>query len=84
MPEDTLSVAVAAAQETGVMLVVGSTLTVNPAARIPQLARQHGATLAIINQGETALDREADVRLDVPAGPALTYLADAVLSGIEP
>lgn len=80
MPEDSLSLAVAVAQETGVMLVVGSTLTVNPAARIPQIARQHGALLAIINQGETALDAEADVRLHAPAGPALTFLADALLS----
>ena len=81
MPEDTLSVALAAAQETGLMLVVGSTLTVNPAARIPQIAKHHGADLAILNMGETALDNEADLRLNVPAGPALSYLADAILSG---
>jgi NAD-dependent deacetylase len=80
MPEDSLSLAVAVARETGVMLVVGSTLTVNPAARIPQIARQHGATLAILNQGETALDSEADILLNAPAGPALTFLADNLLS----
>jgi len=80
MPEDTLKLAVAAAQESGVMLVIGSTLTVNPAARIPQIAKQSGAYLAIINQGETALDNLADLRLEAPAGPALVYLADAVLS----
>lgn len=80
MPEDALRLAVAVAQETGVMLVVGSTLTVNPAARIPVIARQTGAYLAIMNQGETALDSEADMRLTVPVGPALTYLADEVLA----
>mgnify|MGYP003789002859 CR=1 FL=1 len=57
----------------------GSTLTVNPAARIPALARKHGAYLAILNQGETALDREADFLLHAPAGPALTYLANSIL-----
>lgn len=79
MPETELKTAIAVAQETGVMLVVGSTLTVNPAARIPAIARQHGAYLAIINQGETALDSDADLLLHVPAGPALTYLADSIL-----
>ncbi len=80
MPEDVLKLALAVAQETGVMLVVGSTLTVNPAARIPLIAKQSGAYLAILNQGETALDDVADLRLSVPAGPALTFLADSVLS----
>ncbi len=80
MPEDVLKLSLAVAQETGVMLVVGSTLTVNPAARIPQIAKQSGAYLAILNQGETALDGEADLLLSVPSGPALTYLADRLLA----
>jgi NAD-dependent deacetylase len=80
MPEDTLNLAVALAQETGVMLVVGSTLTVNPAARIPEIAKRQGAYLVILNQGETALDHEADLRLEAPSGRALTYLADQLLS----
>lgn len=83
MPEAELKTAIAVAQETGVMLVVGSTLTVNPAARIPALARQNGAFLAILNQGETALDSDADLLLHAPAGPALTYLADSVLDELH-
>lgn len=80
MPEEPLALAVSVAQETGVMLVVGSTLTVNPAARIPAIAKQSGAVLAILNRGETALDSSADVLLDAPAGPALTFLADEILT----
>lgn len=80
MPEDVLKLSLAVAQETGVMLVVGSTLMVNPAARIPQIAKQSGAYLAILNQGETALDGGADLLLTVPAGPALAYLADRLLA----
>jgi NAD-dependent deacetylase len=83
MPEAPLQTAIAAAQETGVMLVVGSTLAVNPAARIPAIARRSGAYLAILNQGETALDDQADALLHVPAGPALTYLADRILEDIH-
>lgn len=69
------------AERTGVMLVVGSTLLVNPAARVPEIAQRSGAFLAIINHGETALDDVADLVLDAPAGPALTYLAEQLLEG---
>ncbi|CAN5659382.1 NAD-dependent deacylase [soil metagenome] len=81
MPVDELKLAFAIAEETAVMLVVGSTLMVNPAARVPAIAKASGAHLAIVNIGETALDDYADTRLEVPAGPALTYLAARVLEG---
>ena len=77
-PRD-LRLAMLVAQQSGVMLVVGSTLLVNPAARIPALARDAGAQLAILNHGATALDSVADLVLDVPAGPALTFLANTLL-----
>jgi NAD-dependent deacetylase len=79
LPPRELRLAMVVAEQSGVMLVVGSTLLVNPAARIPAIAQDAGAYLAILNHGVTALDDEADLLLDVPAGPALTYLADALL-----
>ena len=79
MPEEELKLAFVVAEEAQVMLVVGSTLLVNPAARVPAIAKATGAHLAIINIGETALDAYADTHLDAPAGPALTYLTDKVL-----
>lgn len=79
MPVEELKLAFAIAEETGVMLVVGSTLLVNPAARVPAVAKASGAKLAIVNIGETALDGYADIRLDAPAGPSLAYLAERVL-----
>ena len=79
MPQRALRLALLIAQQAGVMLVVGSTLLVYPAARVPGIAKQAGAYLAILNRGETALDSVANLVLHVPAGPALTYLADAVL-----
>lgn len=79
MPQDQLRTAFAMAQATGVMLVVGSTLLVNPAARVPAIAKASGTYLAIINMGETALDEEADLRIEAPAGPALTTLASLLL-----
>ncbi len=83
MPVEELKLAFAIAEETGVMLVVGSTLLVNPAARVPAIAKAAGATLAIVNLGETALDAYADVRLEAPAAPALVYLAAQVLERHE-
>lgn len=80
MPQAELRLAFAIAQSTGVMLVVGSTLLVNPAARVPAIAKASGAYLAIVNIGETALDDEADLRIDAPAGPALTVLAEMLLT----
>jgi len=83
LPQEELKLAFSIAETTGVMLVVGSTLLVNPAARVPAIAKAAGAHLAIINMGETALDGYADTRLELPAGPALTYLADRVLERVE-
>ncbi|MGH9175116.1 MAG: Sir2 family NAD-dependent protein deacetylase, partial [Vicinamibacterales bacterium] len=82
MPQDELLRAFALAQAANVMLVVGSTLLVNPAAHVPVVAKASGAYLAIINIGETALDADADLRLEGPAGPSLTFLADQVLNRV--
>lgn len=79
MPQQELRTAFAMAQSTRVMLVVGSTLLVNLAARVPAIAKASGAYLAIVNIGETALDEEADLRIEAPAGPALTELASLLL-----
>ncbi len=80
VPQDALRVAFTVAQQAGVMLVVGSTLLVNPAARIPGIAKDAGAYLAILNKGQTGLDEIADLRVDAPAGQALTYLSERLLS----
>lgn len=46
------------------MLVLGSSLMVQPAAMIPLTTHRHGGRLVIINRGETSLDQLADLRLD--------------------
>ena len=42
------------------MIVVGSTLVVQPASSIPSIAKEKGALLAIVNLSETPLDSYAD------------------------
>ncbi|ABP95260.1 MULTISPECIES: NAD-dependent protein deacetylase [Metallosphaera] len=49
------------AQESDLVLVVGSSLTVYPANLIPQVVKQNGGVLVIINMEETPLDEFADL-----------------------
>lgn len=79
LPRQALHTAFAVAQHTDLLLVVGSSLMVNPAARLPAIARERGAGLVIINREPTPLDHRADVRIAADAGPTLRLLADRVL-----
>ena len=60
MPRDVMTRAVIAAEACDLMLAVGSSLVVEPAASIPRVARQAGAHLIIVNRDPTPLDRIAD------------------------
>ncbi len=67
------------ARDADMLIVIGSSLVVQPAARIPLIARQSGATLGIVNLDETPLDRFADVIVRGQAGNTLNELARARL-----
>ncbi|HME50794.1 MAG TPA: Sir2 family NAD-dependent protein deacetylase [Candidatus Lokiarchaeia archaeon] len=47
-------------------IVLGSSLVVTPAARMPLLAKRHGARLIINNKGETPYDQIADLLVSFP------------------
>lgn len=79
LPERELRTAFAVAQACDLMLVVGSSLVVNPAARIPVIAKQGGSPLIIINRTPTPIDHLADVAIEAEAGPSLHLIANAVL-----
>lgn len=81
LPEETLRQAVAASSEADLMLVVGSSLVVRPAAQLPALARRNGAGLVIVNREPTPLDGVAHAVVRGEAGPVLATLAELVLSG---
>jgi NAD-dependent deacetylase len=61
-----------------VFFVIGSTLTVYPAALMPQYALQAGASLVIVNLSETPLDGRAEVLLPYKAGETMQAIADMV------
>ena len=81
LPAAALQRAMAASGACDLMLVVRSSLIVNPAAQLPSLAKRSGARLAIINRMPTPLDALADVRVTADAGPTLDALASAVIDG---
>ena len=59
-------------------IVLGSTLSVYPAALIPRYASESGAKLVIINLGPTELDSRADIRIEGKAGEVMTQIIASV------
>ena len=78
MPQEELQRALLAASQADLVLAVGSTLEVRPAADVPLAAAGNGARYAIINRGPTAHDRLADLRLEGEVTALLPALASAV------
>lgn len=61
LPRHALDMAMLAAQNCDMFLVLGSSLVVYPAASIPKIAKRNDAVLAIINIDPTPLDDMADL-----------------------
>ena len=79
LPEQAFERATRMAAEAAAVLAIGTTLTVSPAADLVLSAVMDGASLVIVNQGETAFDGLATARLGQPAGEALPALVDAII-----
>ena len=76
LPQPALAAAQAAAQGCQVMLVVGTSGKVWPAAGLAGLARRAGATVVVLNPEATALDGEAHALLRGPSAQLLPRLLD--------
>ena len=76
LPVDTLAAAQAAAHACEVMLVVGTSGQVWPAAGLAGSARRAGAKVIVVNPEATALDDEADALLRGPSATVLPRLLD--------
>ncbi len=68
------------AEETDLLLVMGSSLVVEPAASLPTIAQRHGARVVIINRDATDKDHVADLLLRGEIGETLARM-DALISG---
>jgi NAD-dependent deacetylase len=75
MPLDAVAEANALADDADVMLVVGSSLVVYPAAELPMRAVRAGAALVIVNAEPTPYDRVAEVVIHGRSGDVLPELA---------
>lgn len=74
MPEKEVELAKYHSLECDLMIVVGSSLSVFPAANYPKLAKDNGAKLIIINTDPTRLDHLADLHIREKAGEFLLKL----------
>jgi NAD-dependent deacetylase len=81
LPRQALELAHKVSLVTDLMIVVGSSLVVNPAARLPAIAKERGAGLIIVNRTPTPIDNLADIVVRTESGPTLSALADLVLDG---
>ena len=74
MPWDKVTKAEEEARSCDLLIVVGSSLVVHPAAQLPLVAKQSGAKLVILNRESTPLDEYADLVLNEEIGPTLSWV----------
>jgi NAD-dependent deacetylase len=80
LPADVLDEAAALAQQSDVLLALGSSLIVTPAASLAGLAKQGGGALVIINLTATPYDGVADVLVREKVGTVLPRVSAALLA----
>lgn len=83
MPGEKMARAETIALQCDLMLVLGSSLAVYPAASLPLLAKQHGARLVIVNRDETDQDPYADLVLHAEIGRLLSAATDSVRQAFQ-
>ena len=81
IPQRAMLQAEAYARSADVVLIVGTSAQVYPAAELPLTAKRNGAVLIEVNTIETDFTPLVDVFLEGPAGKTLPELARRVLSG---
>ncbi|MFQ5663867.1 MAG: NAD-dependent deacetylase [Terriglobia bacterium] len=79
LPEGVLREALGAAQRAQVLLVVGTSALVQPAASLPLVAQQAGARVVEVNPEETPLSAAADASFRGPAGEIVPRLVEVAL-----
>jgi NAD-dependent deacetylase len=78
MPQVAVREAFELARQADVMLVVGSSLVVFPAAEVPLIAVRSGAAMIVINAEPTPVDRLAEVVIQGRAGEVLPEILRAM------
>jgi len=76
MPPEAMRLANAEALACDLFLVVGSSLSVFPAAGLPVVAKRNGAALVIVNRDATGLDPFADLVIHADIGDTLSAVIE--------
>jgi NAD-dependent deacetylase len=76
LPREALEAAIAAARGCDVFLCIGTSTLVEPAASLPFLARENGATVIEVNPVETPLTASAQIVLRGTAGEVLPKVVE--------
>jgi NAD-dependent deacetylase len=71
MPVEAMRRADAVSRDCDLFIVLGSSLTVYPAAALPMVAKSNGAALAIVNREPTEIDGRADLVIHAEIGAVL-------------
>jgi NAD-dependent deacetylase len=74
LPVDVFAAAREAMERASLVVAIGTSAVVYPAATLPEIARAHGATLVEVNPEDTPLSALYDVICREPAGRALARL----------
>src|SRR6185436_18386561 len=72
MPQDVLQEAIELAGQCELLLAIGSSLVVQPAASLPLVAKRAGARLVIINREPTPYDDQAELVIHASIGGTLS------------
>ena len=83
VPRDRVERCYALVESSAALLVLGSSLTVMSGYRFVRHAAALHIPIAIVNQGRTRGDAQADIRIPAPLGAVLTLLADLTLGAAE-
>jgi NAD-dependent deacetylase len=78
LPSEAMAEAHALAQEADLMICVGSSLEVFPVASLPGITLEAGGSVAIVTQGPTAYDAEAEVKLSGDVAEELSAVVAAL------
>ncbi len=78
LPQHELNLAATACETADVILVIGTSGLVEPAASLPKLGKLKGAKLIEVNPDYSMLTRHADVKLEGASGVLLPQLVEAL------
>ena len=83
LPEETLINATDHSRNCDILIVIGSSLVVYPAAYMPMYAKMAGAKLVIINNAPTPYDSAADIIINDSAGEVMARIMGEVKKRIN-